>query len=101
MFIGQGTGGVLEGTNAHKRWGNGDGVMVAGDVRSLARRYCRRGVPVDYRQYPLSHVSAAAVWAPQAYAWLLGRFGDTAPPSSCGDIKRGNSLAPLHVVHPG
>lgn len=101
MFIGQGTGGVLEGTSPHQRWGNGDGVMVAGDVRSLARRYCRRGVPVDYKQYPLSHVTAAAVWAPQAYAWLLGRFGDTAPTSSCGDIRRGNSLAPLHVVKAG
>jgi hypothetical protein len=101
MFIGQGTGGVLEGTNPHPRWGNGDGVMVAGDVRSLARRYCRRGVPVVYKQYPLSHVTAAAVWAPQAYAWLLGRFGDTAPDSSCGDISPGNSLAPLRVVPAG
>ncbi|MEZ0579652.1 lipase family protein [Nocardioides sp. MH1] len=98
MFIGQGTGGVLEGTSPDEKLGNGDGVMVAGDVRALARRYCRRGVSVSYKQYPLSHVTAAAVWAPQAYAWLLGRFGDTEAPSSCGDIKPGNSLAPLKYV---
>ncbi len=101
LFIGQGTGGVLEGTQVHHRYGNGDGVMVAGDVRSLARRYCRRGVPVDYHQYPLSHITSVADWAPQAYSWLLGRFGDSPAPSDCGHIKPGNSLAPLKLVPAG
>ncbi|KAA1421394.1 triacylglycerol lipase [Nocardioides humilatus] len=95
MFMGQGTGGVLEGTQPHPVFGSGDGVMVAGDVRSLARRYCSRGLDVVYHQYPLSHFTSIATWLPQAYTWLLGRFGDGAAPSSCGDIKRGNSLAPL------
>lgn len=46
MFMGQGSLGIAEGTPDHATYGSGDGVMVAGDVRSLARRYCRRGVVV-------------------------------------------------------
>jgi hypothetical protein len=49
MFIGQGNGGELEGTSGGKEGiGPGDGVMIAGDVRSLARQYCSRGVAVQY-----------------------------------------------------
>jgi hypothetical protein len=41
LFIGQGAGGELEGTPGDKPGiGPGDGVMIAGDVRSLAREYC-------------------------------------------------------------
>jgi len=101
LFMGQGTLGVAEGTPNHPTYGSGDGVMIAGDVRSLARRYCRRGVAVEHHQYPLSHVTAVATWAPQAYAWLVGRFGDSPAPSNCDDIKRGNSLAPLQGVPAG
>ncbi|MFE7718524.1 lipase family protein [Nocardia rhizosphaerihabitans] len=42
MFIGQGAGGTLEGTDGTKPGiGPGDGVMVTGDVRALARPVLR------------------------------------------------------------
>ena len=76
--------------------------MVAGDVRSLARRYCRRGVVVVAPGVPAARTSRRSrLWAPQAYAWLIGRFGDSPAPSNCGDIQPGNSLAPLKVVPAG
>lgn len=96
MFIGQGTGGQLEGTSGSKPGiGAGDGVMIAGDVRSLAREYCSRGVRVDYTQYPTSHVTTVPLWTPQAYSWLVQRFAGGKAPSSCGSIAKGNSLAPI------
>src|SRR5271169_3016449 len=49
LFIGQGANGELEGTPGNKPGiGAGDGVMIAGDVRTLAREYCSRGVTVQY-----------------------------------------------------
>lgn len=102
MFVAQGTGGTVEGTPGTKPGiGSGDGVMIAGDVRSMARRYCRRGVDVQYRQYPLSHVPTAAPWLAEAYPWLLDRFAGRTAPSSCGSIAKGNSLAPLTLVPAG
>ena len=97
MFIGQGTGGIIEGTKNSKEYGAGDGVMVAGDVRSLARKYCGKGVTVKYQQYPLSHFTAVAQWLPAAYAWMLDRYAGKTAPSSCGSIKPGNPLTPLKV----
>ena len=60
LFIGQGANGVLEGTPGDKAGiGAGDGVMIAGDVRTLARGYCAKGTKVQYEQYDaLSHVSS-------------------------------------------
>lgn len=95
MFIGQGTGGFLEGTSPSAQYGAGDGVMVAGDVRTLAREYCQRKVTVDYETYGLSHFTSVTQWLPAAYSWLLGRFAGTKAPSSCGSIPVGNSLAPV------
>jgi hypothetical protein len=70
--------------------------MVAGDVRTLARDYCDRGVPVQYQQYDAtSHVTSAALWIPATLAWLNGRFGGAAAPSSCGHIAPGNPLTPV------
>ena len=44
LFIGQGANGALEGTPGNKKdIGAGDGVMIAGDVRTLARDYCAKG----------------------------------------------------------
>lgn len=97
LFIGQGGNGILEGTGGGKPGiGPGDGVMIAGDVRSLARQYCATGDPnVDYTQYDaLSHTLTAAVWMPAAFRWLDDRFAGTQPPSDCADIPSGNSLAP-------
>ena len=97
LFIGQGAGGELEGTPGDKPGiGPGDGVMIAGDVRSLAREYCGRGVAVQYEQYEgLSHVPSALVWLPEATAWLAGRFAGLTPPQDCAGIAPGNSLAPI------
>ena len=96
MLIGQGAGGELEGTPGNKAGiGKGDGVMIAADVRTLARQYCADGVKVTHRQYPLSHITAAALWAPEAVTWLVARFGSSAAPSNCASIKPGNPLTPL------
>ncbi|WP_277830734.1 lipase family protein [Speluncibacter jeojiensis] len=97
MFIGQGANGVLEGTPGDKPGvGPGDGVMIAGDVRELARQYCATGnAHVQYTQYNLlSHTLAMPVWAAAAYGWLNDRFADRPAPTSCGQIAPGNSLAP-------
>ncbi|MEV7418969.1 lipase family protein [Streptomyces sp. NPDC089919] len=96
-FIGQGDGGVLEGTFSNRPGiGTGDGVMVAGDVRALARQYCATGgAPVKYSQYELlSHTGAMVAWTPVALGWLNDRFAGRTAPSDCGRIPGGNSLAP-------
>ncbi|SEF27107.1 Secretory lipase [Amycolatopsis pretoriensis] len=96
-FIAQGNAGFLEGTTSNLPGiGTGDGVMVAGDVRALARQYCATGnKSIEYQQYDLlSHVGGAAAWAPVAIGWLADRFAGKTAPSSCGRIPAGNSLAP-------
>ncbi|MFE5629792.1 lipase family protein [Streptomyces sp. NPDC056543] len=96
-FIAQGDGGVLEGTFSDRpAIGTGDGVMVAGDVRALARQYCATGnTAISYRQYELlSHVGVPVLWAPLALDWLDDRFAGRTAPSDCGRIPAGNSLAP-------
>lgn len=96
MFIGQGTGGEVEGTPGTKPGvGKGDGVMIAGDVRTLARTYCAAGTRVRYQQYPLSHFTTVPVWLPDAIAWVEQRFAGLPAPTSCGRIAKGNSLAPV------
>ena len=63
MLIGQGARGEFEGTAGNRPGiGPGDGVMIAGDVRSLARQYCADGVRLTHREYPLSHVTAPEVY---------------------------------------
>ncbi|MFF2813971.1 lipase family protein [Kitasatospora cineracea] len=96
-YLAQGNGGVLEGTFSNiSGIGTGDGVMVAGDVRALARQYCATGNgSVKYQQYDLlSHLGAAVPWAPTAVLYLNDRFAGKAAPSDCGRIPAGNSLAP-------
>jgi Secretory lipase len=96
LFIGQGAYGELEGTSGNKPGiGEGDGVMIAGDVRSLANEYCQRGVTVQYNQYNLGHVGSALPWLAQAMPWLSDRLNGKAAPSDCGSIAPGNSLAPI------
>lgn len=99
QFVGQGTGGELEGTPGDKPGiGKGDGVMIAGDVRTLLRGYCSKGVKVQYNEYGGSHITSALEWLPQAIGWIDDRFGLLGPytiPNNCSSIKVGNSLAPL------
>ena len=99
VFLGQGANGTLEGTRNDQSVGAGDGVMIAGDVRTLARRYCRRGTVVTWRQYDAtSHFSTIAPWQPEATAWLLARFEGVDAPSSCGSIPQGNALTPVRFA---
>ncbi|MFD0279559.1 lipase family protein [Kitasatospora sp. NPDC127111] len=96
-YIAQGNGGVLEGTFGNPPGiGTGDGVMVAGDVRALARQYCATGHgAVEFQQFDLlSHVGVPVVWAPLALGWLNDRFAGRPAPSDCGRIPAGNSLDP-------
>ncbi|WP_042383569.1 lipase family protein [Streptacidiphilus melanogenes] len=96
-YIGQGDGGVFEGTFSNVPGiGTGDGVMVAGDVRALARQYCATGdSAIDYQQFDvLSHIGTAVPWAVAAIGYLNDRFAGHAAPSDCGRIAAGNSLAP-------
>lgn len=99
LFIGQGAKGELEGTKGNRPGiGKGDGVMVAGDVRSLARKYCDQGVPVKYRQYGQgSHATTVLSWGPQAIHWIDARFKGAVAPQNCAEIAPGNSLEPIAV----
>jgi hypothetical protein len=100
MFMGQGADGILEGTPGNKPGiGPGDGVMVAGDVRTLARDFCASGTAVDYTQYDLlSHITTFPVWTPAALTWLGSRFTGGQAPNDCAQIPRGNSLAPVKPI---
>jgi hypothetical protein len=96
LLIGQGALGELEGTAGNKPGiGEGDGVMIAGDVRSLARRYCGAGVKVSYTQYPLGHIGTAVPWLASALPWLNARFAGAAAPQDCASIAPGNPLTPI------
>lgn len=97
QFIGQGADGTSEGTpNDKPGIGAGDGVMIAADVRALAREYCRRGLKVTYRQYDtLAHSDSIILWAPEAIAWTFARLGGLPALQNCSSIAGGGSLAPI------
>lgn len=93
IFIGQGALGEAEGTIGNKAGiGKGDGVMVAGDVRTLARQYCEDGTKVLHREYSLSHFTSVPVWLPEAIGWMTDRFAGKTPRTNCSSIKPGNPL---------
>jgi hypothetical protein len=95
-FIAQGTGGQQDGTDPSAAYGAGDGVMVAGDVRSYAREVCASGDPVDYQQFTdLSHEETEVPWLAETLPWLTTRFAGTTAPQDCSTIAPGNSLAPV------
>ncbi|HEU4360901.1 MAG TPA: lipase family protein, partial [Mycobacterium sp.] len=97
LFIGQGAGGELELTPGGKSGiGAGDGVMIAGDVRTLARDYCAKGTRVHYEQYDaLSHIWSIPIWLPNAIAWINRRFAGLPASENCASITPGNALAPI------
>lgn len=101
VMIGQAANGLLEGTAGNKPGiGRGDGVMIAGDVRTLARQFCADGTDVQYTQYDLlSHFTAVPVWMPGALVWLNDRFAGKPAPNNCSRIAPGNPLTP-EVVAP-
>ena len=101
LLIGQGNGGEeFEGTPGNKPGiGPGDGVMIAGDVRSLARQYCGEGVPVHYAEYQhLGHIEGAGPWLAETLPWLVERFAGLAAPQNCAEIAPGNPLTPVKKV---
>jgi hypothetical protein len=69
--------------------------MIAGDLRTLARRYCEGDDKVLYNEYPLGHITAAVPWVTTAVPWLEARFAGLPAPSSCGSITPGNPLNPI------
>lgn len=97
LQIAQGANGVLEGTSGSQPGiGPGDGVMIAGDVRTLAREYCQRGVRVHYNQYDLlAHIETALPWLSEAMPWLDQRFLGWSAPQNCSSIAPGNPLTPI------
>jgi Secretory lipase len=96
LFIGQGALGELEGTVGNKPGiGEGDGVMIAGDVRTLARQYCAKGDKVQYTQYPLGHVTTAVPWVTAAIPWLASRFAGIPASQNCSSIEPGNPITPI------
>jgi hypothetical protein len=95
LQIGQGTGGILEGTKPSPLWGKGDGVMLAGDVRTLARQYCAQGVAVQHKEWATSHFLTMANWLPWATTWVNDRFAGKPAPQNCASIAPGNPLTPL------
>jgi hypothetical protein len=97
LFIGQGANGELEGTPGDKEGiGAGDGVMIAGDVRTLARGYCAQSTKVHYEQYDaLSHVWSIPIWLPNSIAWIKDRFAGLPAPQNCSSIAEGNPLDPI------
>jgi hypothetical protein len=97
MLIDQGANGTLDGTSGSTPGiGPGDGVMITGDVRSLAREYCARGVTVQYDEFDLfDHLGTAATWIVDAASWLTARFTGLPAPQDCALIPPGNSLAPI------
>lgn len=96
MFVAQGSNGILEGTPPGPAGiGRGDGVMIAGDVRTLMRNYCSAGLDIHYDEYTaLSHIPSTLAWLPGALQWLTDRFDNRPAPNNCTTIQPGNSLAP-------
>jgi hypothetical protein len=99
LFIGQGANGELEGTPGNKEdIGAGDGVMIAGDVRTLALEYCAKGTKVHYEEYEaLSHIWSVPIWLHNSIAWIKQRFAGLPVPENCSSIKEGNSVKPIPV----
>lgn len=98
----QGAGGEAEGTMGNVPGiGPGDGVMVAGDVRSLARKYCAKGVAVEHTQLDqLSHIGSTSRWLESSLPWLNARFAGEPAPNNCAQIAPGNPLDPLPAYVP-
>ncbi|MEC3920195.1 lipase family protein [Nocardia sp. CDC160] len=69
--------------------GTGDGVIVAAGERTLATDYCRRGLSVQYNEYPASnHLLAALQFTPTAQAFLMDRFAGLPPAADCSSLTR-------------
>ncbi len=95
MYISQGTAGIFNGTFSLSQIG--DGVMLAGDTRTLVKKFCDSGTPVVYNEVPLEHAATAVAWVAGMLPWLYDRFAGKPAPNNCwlaGLLQPRNSLAP-------
>ena len=93
MLVTQGANGVIGLTPTHPEFGVGDGVMVTGDVRALASKYCAAGTPVLYREYPFfGHLGGGLAWLPEAIGWVEDRLHGAPAPQNCAEIPAGNDI---------
>ncbi|KQB87396.1 lipase family protein [Corynebacterium lowii] len=85
FYYATGTAGDIVGTPGNKPGiGPGDGVMIAGDSKVLADKYCEGGAAVQYEELPLDHMGTAVPWYVKSAGWLFDRFDGKAAPSTCG-----------------
>ena len=81
--------------------GAGDGVMITGDVRGLARKYYDAGLAIQYDQYDtISHFLGAILWLPVALAWVNDRLKANLHRPTARTSHPGNSLAPQGHTNP-
>lgn len=72
--------------------GRGDGIVVAADVKRLAREYCRRGASVRFQQYTgIEHIAGLALFVPDALAWVSARFNGTGRGDNCSALLAGKN----------
>ena len=78
--------------------GQGDDIMVTGDVMALARQYCDQGVPVEFHVLEnAAHSQAALEFEPQASAFLAARFAGVPFVDNCASVGKGNDLSPIEA----
>jgi hypothetical protein len=95
LQISQGALGELEGAAGNKPGiGEGDGVMIAGDVRSWPASTAPRATRPS-TQYPLGHIGTAVPWIAEAMTWMNARFLGLPAPQNCASIEPGNPLTPI------
>ncbi|MGC5245736.1 lipase family protein [Gordonia sp. DT219] len=76
----------------------GDSVMITGDVRTLGRTFCGRGVRVDFHTYEgKSHGAAYVPFAADGFDFLAARFAGRPAIDTCAVIAPGPALAPIPV----
>ncbi|CAA0109082.1 putative inactive lipase [Starkeya nomas] len=70
--------------------GDGDDLVQPSTTRDYARRLCRDGVALDYREIPFaSHGGAEMDSAAAASGWLAARLAGARPPSDCAQLAGG------------
>ncbi|MEO6918212.1 MAG: lipase family protein [Collimonas sp.] len=97
IYFTQGSVGILNGTFNPLP---GDGVMLAGDARTLAQQFCASGTSVQYTEPPFEHAATAVVWAAGMLPWIYERFLGIPASDNCALIQSlpGSSLA-AETVH--
>ncbi|GAB0108636.1 lipase family protein [Nocardia sp. JMUB6875] len=66
--------------------GYGDGVMAAGDERDLARGYCGKGVPVQFRELTIDHKATGLQFMAAAAPFVDERFNQAPATNDCAVI---------------